>query len=109
MMTMSDRVTKALLSYARLAPLDLKRPSDIQADLLAIAGRRHQHVRSIGSDVCLICMADRKDPVHLDPRDPDPTREGIFRDHNCARCGSGAKPCVNGNPLQCEYPHARND
>lgn len=43
------------------------------------------------------------------PRDPDPTREGIFRDHNCARCDDGAKPCVGGNPRNCEYPHARND
>lgn len=45
----------------------------------------------------------------VDPRDPDPSREGIFRDHNCSRCQSGAKPCVNGNPNRCEYPHARND
>jgi hypothetical protein len=45
----------------------------------------------------------------LDPRDPDPSREGIFRHHNCARCRSGEKPCVRGNPAQCEWPHARND
>jgi hypothetical protein len=44
-----------------------------------------------------------------EPRDPDPSREGIFRDHNCYRCQSGEKPCVAGNPRQCEYPHARND
>ncbi|MCG3776524.1 MAG: hypothetical protein JW395_3383 [Nitrospira sp.] len=44
-----------------------------------------------------------------DPRDPDPTREGIFRDHNCWRCEHGKKPCKNGNPSNCEYPHARND
>lgn len=45
----------------------------------------------------------------VDPRDPDPTREGIFRDHNCWRCQHGAKPCAYGNPLQCGEPHARND
>lgn len=45
----------------------------------------------------------------VDPRDPDPTREGIFRDHNCWKCNSGEKPCVVGNPSRCEYPHARND
>lgn len=45
----------------------------------------------------------------VDPRDPDPSRFGIFRDHNCAMCGSGARPCVQGNPNRCEFPHARND
>ena len=45
----------------------------------------------------------------LDPRGPDYAREGIFRDHNCWKCNSGANPCATGNPHQCEYPHARND
>lgn len=44
-----------------------------------------------------------------DPRDPDYSRSGIFQDHNCYRCKNGEKPCVVGNPRQCEYPHARND
>jgi len=44
-----------------------------------------------------------------DLRDSDPSREGIFRDHNCWRCRSGELPCVQGHPRQCEYPHARND
>ena len=44
-----------------------------------------------------------------DPRGPDPTREGIFRNHNCWKCKSGEKPCVVGNPSHCEFPHARND
>lgn len=48
-------------------------------------------------------------PATPDPRDPDPTREGIFRDHNCWRCNDGAKPCVHGHPPNCVYPHARND
>lgn len=43
-------------------------------------------------------MAPRTNPVHP-----------MFRDHNCARCGSGTKPCVSGNPRQCDHPHARND
>lgn len=45
----------------------------------------------------------------IDPRDPDPTREGIFRNHNCYRCQSGKLACVRGDPRHCEYPHARND
>lgn len=49
------------------------------------------------------------DKKHIDPRDPDPSRPGIFRDHNCSRCNDGQKPCVAGNANQCEYPHARND
>lgn len=43
-------------------------------------------------------MAPRENPAH--PK---------FRDHNCARCGDGARACKQGNPSQCEYPHARND
>lgn len=46
---------------------------------------------------------------HVDLRDPDPSRKGIFRAHNCWKCNSGAQPCVSGNSYQCEYPHARND
>lgn len=50
-----------------------------------------------------------REAAHIDPRDPHPTRQGIFRDHNCWRCDSGAKPCVRGATNRCEYPHARND
>lgn len=51
---------------------------------------------------------DRREHL-VDPRDPDPSREGIFRDHNCWRCNNGKRPCVKGTPNRCEYPHARND
>jgi hypothetical protein len=51
----------------------------------------------------------KTDPKNLDPRDPDPSREGIFRDHNCWMCDYGRLPCVNVNPRQCQYPRARND
>jgi hypothetical protein len=44
----------------------------------------------------------------LDPRDPDPSREGVFRDHNCWKCDNGRLPC-KGDPRACEYLHARND
>lgn len=43
-------------------------------------------------------MAPRENPAHP-----------IFRNHNCAKCGSGARPCKQGTPNQCEFPHARND
>ena len=49
------------------------------------------------------------DDKNRHPMDDDPTKEGIFRSHNCCRCKDGAKPCVNGHPHNCEYPHARND
>lgn len=47
----------------------------------------------------------------VDPRDSRP--EGtythpIFRDHNCAQCRDGERPCPK-NYHGCEYPHARND
>lgn len=45
----------------------------------------------------------------LDPRDPDPSREGIFRNHNCWACQNGEKPCRQGSPSRCDNPHARND
>lgn len=45
----------------------------------------------------------------LDPRDPDPSREGIFRDHNCTRCRDGKLPCVGPNPRMCGNLFARND
>lgn len=48
-------------------------------------------------------------PRTLDPREDDPTREGIFRSHNCWRCSHGARPCARGAANRCEYPHARND
>lgn len=44
-----------------------------------------------------------------DPRDPDHSRPGIFAYHNCSKCKSGEKPCVNGNPSQCSWPIARNE
>ena len=43
-------------------------------------------------------MGPRKNPLH--PK---------FEYHNCAYCSDGEKPCRQGNPSQCEYPHARND
>lgn len=48
-------------------------------------------------------------PARIDPRDPDPSRAGIFRYHNCWKCKNGNLPCVNGHQSKCEYPHARND
>ncbi len=47
--------------------------------------------------------------IKPDPRDSDHTREGIFVYHNCSYCDSGKRPCRQGNPNRCEYPHARND
>jgi hypothetical protein len=37
------------------------------------------------------------------------TGQGMFRYHRCWRCQDGAKPCVQGNPRQCEFPRAKND
>jgi hypothetical protein len=47
-----------------------------------------------------------------DPRDSHPTREGIFRLHNCWKCNNGAdlsKCPTPKTPGNCGYPHARND
>ena len=48
-------------------------------------------------------------PPPVDPRDPDNSRSGVFVYHNCWKCQDGAKPCVVGNPRNCENLHARND
>lgn len=53
--------------------------------------------------------AVRERDGRVDPRDPDPSRPGIFRDHNCWKCQDGKLPCAKGHTLNCEYPHARND
>lgn len=53
--------------------------------------------------------AKRRAAKKVDPRDPDPSRSGIFRDHNCWRCNDGREPCVTGGSARCPYPHARND
>lgn len=46
-----------------------------------------------------------------DPRDAAPRREGIFRDHNCSGCQSGALPCRERRDggRGCSWPRARND
>jgi hypothetical protein len=44
-----------------------------------------------------------------DPRDPDPSRDGVFQTHNCSRCQHGKRACVRGDPRRCENLHARND
>jgi hypothetical protein len=46
---------------------------------------------------------------NVDPREPDHSRSGIFVYHNCSRCDSGKKPCVQGSPRQCDNPIARDD
>lgn len=40
---------------------------------------------------------------------PDPTREGIFRDHNCWLCENGKLPCLEKDSSRCSNPYARND
>jgi len=52
-------------------------------------------------------MEDKQPPI--DPRDPDPSRAGIFRNHNCGYCDNGKLPCKQGHPHRCSNPHARND
>lgn len=65
--------------------------------------------KEYGVHAALVAGGEASPALRLDPRDPDPTRDGIFRNHNCWRCNHGAKPCPFGHPNQCEYPHARND
>jgi hypothetical protein len=59
-----DRVCRAIGHYAGHAPLDFKKPREIQADLFAIVGSPHVHVASIGSDECDLCGRDLRHEVH---------------------------------------------
>lgn len=51
-------------------------------------------------------IAMRKAEIRLPFRTP---QVGMFRDHRCWKCQDGARPCAQGNPLNCDYPRARND
>jgi hypothetical protein len=62
----------------------------------------------LGTRFCREPEGDHPPLRRVDPREDDPSREGIFRSHNCSRCQSGAKPCVRGATNRCEYPIARN-
>lgn len=75
-----------------------------RADIELAAG-----LASLGMDPAQAAEYADAHSAARDPRDPDPSRTGIFRGHNCWRCQSGVKPCVNGTPDRCEYPRARND
>jgi hypothetical protein len=69
--------------------------------------RGYEKVMANSKDMAVV--KERLNQPAIDPRDPDPSREGIFRNHNCHRCQDGTKPCVVGAPHRCEFPHARND
>lgn len=58
------------------------------------------------NEACPICLPNFYRPS--DPRDPHPTRIGIFRYHNCWKCRSGELPCVTKVAGNCGYPVARN-
>ncbi len=48
----------------------------------------------------------------VDPRDSRRLIPGMhpkFSGHNCSKCLSGQKACVQGDPGRCSWPHARND
>ncbi len=68
------------------------------ADVFSMHIRMELAARDARAVDVLCARGPRQDPPHP-----------MFRDHDCAYCGSGKKPCKQGNPSQCEFPHARND
>lgn len=58
------RICRAVGHYAHHAPLDLKKPSEIQRDLMAICGEPHVHIASIDSDTCDLCGHDLRHEIH---------------------------------------------
>ena len=70
-------------------------------------------VRMGGSGGSAFTLALTRD-TRPDPRDPRPNskmigRDENFRYHNCARCDSGKRLCVRGDPRNCDWLHARTD
>ena len=63
-MNEADRMKDALLSYAAVQPLDIKRPGDIQRDLRSIAGKKHKYQRMISDIRCMICCHNKEHEVH---------------------------------------------
>lgn len=62
--------------------------------------------RDMPQDRAYDCMAEK----WIDPRDDDPTKEGIFRDHRCWKCDDGQRHCpFKGRERDCENLRARND
>jgi hypothetical protein len=70
-----ETMRRAIQSYANFSTLDLHSSAQIQRDLLAIAGQAHHHRSSLGSDACLVCKRDLRDPVHI--REQCPVSPGI--------------------------------
>jgi hypothetical protein len=60
-----NTIERALGRYADFAPLDLKRPSEIQNDLQSILGRPHLHDgRGTDKDECFLCCRDIRNEIH---------------------------------------------
>lgn len=69
-----ERIKAAIRDYATQHPIDLTSSRELQADLLAIAGARHCHRKSIGSDACLLCGEDLRADVHIRGVEEAPVR-----------------------------------
>jgi hypothetical protein len=78
-----------------------------------ISNDKHELRNAVSDLTQLLEQIERADTSQVvtkpDPRDPDYTKDGIFRFHNCWRCRDGKLKCAQGNPRQCSMPHARND
>lgn len=94
-------VDEKCIDLARHFLSDIALSDDADVDELA------QRIQATAETFCDVTFNIPAAPA--DPRDPDYSRTGMFVLHNCSRCSDGKKPCVVGNPSQCEYPHARND
>lgn len=58
-------IERALRQYADLGMFDGRSMRGIQVDLRAIAGDKHIHRASIGSDECILCCRYLRDEIHL--------------------------------------------
>lgn len=61
------------------------------------------------SEISAEVEAESRPEQRLDPRDDDPTREGMWRSNRCGYCDNGRKPCKQGRHNHCSNPIARND
>lgn len=68
------RLQTRLKVYAFTAAFASRTPSEIQADLLGIAGEPHAYRRSIGTTACILCGQSKKSAVHRSNSGPHALR-----------------------------------
>lgn len=106
---MLDALARADKAEAQNTTLTARLRVAVEALEEIVSYARDSTVIEVAAAVAALSFLKGQEGKTVDPREPDPTREGIFRDHNCSRCEDGRRICVRLDPRGCEFPVARND